>query len=158
MESPHEVPSQKRRKKKAYDGRPLAILRRIRGLTQQRLADATGIEARNIGKFERSESVPDEEQLGQIADALRVPVFVVEELRDMVSRVERFGEQSSLWSGRISAEGPQPEIVGEPDPFDPEDTTKQARRLKDSRTISRMQQAMGETLWRLMQGSDDSRG
>jgi|GEM_PF-2178547 len=158
MESPHEVPSQKRRKKKVYDGRPIAILRMIRDLTQQQLADATGMKKPKIGKIERGELAPDEDQLVQVANALHVPVFVVEHLREVVSWVERAGEQSSLWSGPISQEVSQPEIIGEPDSPDPKLVRQQTQHLKDARIVSRAQESLSEVLWRAFQGSDDPLG
>jgi len=158
MESPHEIPSQKRHKKKVYDGRPIAILRVIHGLTQQQLADATGMKKSKIGKIERGEWAPDEDQLVQLAHALRVPRSVLEHLRDVVSWVERAGEQSSLWSAPISTGGSQPEIIGEPDSPDPKLVRQQARQLKDDRIVSRAQESLSEVLWRAFQGPHDPPG
>jgi transcriptional regulator with XRE-family HTH domain len=155
MKGSSEIPSKTGRQKKAYDGRPIAILRIIRARTQQQLADATGIKVKKIGKFERSESVPDEHELVEIADALRVPFFVLDDLREMVAWVDRFGAESSLPSGRIGANGPEPEVVREPDPFDPERVRRQARRLNDARVVSRTQKALSELFWRVLQGPDD---
>ena len=159
MKSSHEGPSEKRRKekKKVYDGHPIAILRTIRSLTQQELADAAGMTTREVGRFERGESIPTEDQLLQLTDGLRLPMFLVDSLREIVSHVERFAPEpgSSHWSGRIKATGPQPEIVRESESSDSELTRKRNKRLKKAGIVFRIQSSTSEFAWELLRDSDD---
>lgn len=57
-----------------YDGSVVRKYRRLKGITQEELAFATGIDASPIGKIERNEASPTVTTLARIAAALNFPL------------------------------------------------------------------------------------
>lgn len=57
-----------------YDGSVVRKYRRLKGITQEELAFATGIDASPIGKIERNEASPTVTTLARIAAALDFPL------------------------------------------------------------------------------------
>jgi transcriptional regulator with XRE-family HTH domain len=64
-------------------GARIRLLRKMRGLSQQALADATGVTFQQIQKYERGANRVSASMLARIAEALRAPV------------AELFGEEGS---------------------------------------------------------------
>lgn len=53
-------------------GERIFIYRRRRGMSQKELADAVGVSASSIGRYERDNAFPDDETLKKICRALNV--------------------------------------------------------------------------------------
>ena len=56
---------------------PIAVIRRERGITQQKLADMLGTNQKQITRWETNKPAPNEEQLKRIADALNVSIEAI---------------------------------------------------------------------------------
>jgi transcriptional regulator with XRE-family HTH domain len=56
-------------------GRRVRELRRSRGLTQEALAKAAGLDDKHIGALERAEKTPSLEAIGRLAKALQVEYY-----------------------------------------------------------------------------------
>ena len=91
-------------------GERIKFCRKHRGMTQDRLAEETGIHPVSIRKYETGKMVPKPEQIERIAKALNVTYSAISGDYDVVFPVGRFPEVISLLmmlfhSGIITIEG-----------------------------------------------------
>lgn len=63
-------------------GLNISFYRRKKGLTQEQLAEAVGIDRTHVGKFETARAGVSLDVLFQIADVLEVPVHKLFEFRE----------------------------------------------------------------------------
>ena len=86
-------------------GERIKFCRKHRGMTQDRLAEETGIHPVSIRKYETGKMVPKPEQIERIAKALNVTYSAISGDYDVVFPVGRFPEVISLL---MMLAGPKP--------------------------------------------------
>jgi transcriptional regulator with XRE-family HTH domain len=67
----------------------ILVFRRLRGWTQETLAERAGISAGSISNYEQGLSVPDREALRKIAGAVPVPLAEIDRLAATILSVSR---------------------------------------------------------------------
>jgi transcriptional regulator with XRE-family HTH domain len=65
----------------------LAVVRVIRGWTQEELADASGVRASSISDYERGRKTPEMRTLQRLLAAMELPLAAVDEAQRCVSRI-----------------------------------------------------------------------
>lgn len=75
--------------RRPIDGRSLVLLRAYRGMSQRELAERSGIERRAISKIEKGKAVMTPEERSQIARALRVPPFLLDDFSESVRHADQ---------------------------------------------------------------------
>lgn len=73
-------------------GERIRLCRKSAGLTQEQLAEVTGIHSVSINKYEKDKMVPKPDQLGKIAMALNVSTMALNGKEDPAFRVETVGD------------------------------------------------------------------
>src|SRR3954470_587393 len=68
-------------------GMALNILRIIRGMTQDELAEASGVRSASISNYERGVNVPELQTLRRLLSALRFPLSAIDSTEDFVRRM-----------------------------------------------------------------------
>jgi transcriptional regulator with XRE-family HTH domain len=89
------------------DGRPVSVLREIRGLTQEQLAQAAGISRSKLSGIETGERGMDREVRVKLARGLGVPVRVFDQTLDFVRHVDREAgiDRSWTWGAALGWSG-----------------------------------------------------
>ncbi|AHV93320.1 helix-turn-helix domain-containing protein [Bordetella holmesii] len=90
-------------------GRALADHRRIRGLTQEQVAERLGVEQETISRFERGATLPPLNRLLDLTDVLGVPLDAVlaggparhsDQVSDIAARLALLAEDDREWVRR----------------------------------------------------------
>ncbi len=85
-------------------GRRIAKLRTDRGLTQEALGEGTEISANYVAKIEIGRAKPTLDALGQIADALDVPLWRLLVDGNRLTHEEKLWQRSAREIAKLTAE------------------------------------------------------
>jgi transcriptional regulator with XRE-family HTH domain len=85
----------------------LAVLRVIRGWTQEELAEASGVRPSAISDYERGRKTPELRSLRRLLAAMEMPLAAVDEAQGCVGRIRRlqgaFAGESGLLKARVAS-------------------------------------------------------
>lgn len=80
------------------DGRPLMVLREIRGLTQEQLVTRSGVSRATISRIENGEKGIDRDVRAKLAHGLDLPASTFDDALDFIRYVDRLVGRGSFWA------------------------------------------------------------